>query len=789
MRLSSSDLATVRRRPQHTKLFLSIFQPRPVFKALLNNVNAARGDRTIVFDSVSLGNYLQVEPGMVLLVGSSDGARDIGEIRVRSITSTQMVVAENSIIWADNLYLTVLRFFPILPVYPRIVGGQPDPTFVTFYKDYDLAYTNQNSILGTFVNMGPHRMAFRDCASGLAQSYWSSTGTYNLLHGTGTHFEWQFEGGTPTGSNSPDPGWVTYNAPGHYVTRLIVSGTAGSVDTSYRYISIYDYPGCGTGTPPLKWELSQFDGSRSEGGYTAQITLHEIVDIHEGDVVVLFTEDWYGDAKQSFGGNHPNNAQIFFTGYILDDSIRFNYKNSTVQFQAGSITQYMKQMEGFSISVESKASPTTWFELLDLDIRRGLYHYLRWQSTVLSTTDFEFKGTDQKIQFFDADRQSLYDAVDSLVRGALMGELVSDRQGKIWAEVQAPLTPNATGTYTPVMNLDKNDWMSEPRLDERLAGQTSFIELGGIAYAGTSTGTYTPLMSNAPGLAPAYRGKVERRQGLALSSQSQLNQLSGDMFAMNNARYPTMDLELAGNYRNLDIAPQEAVMVDLAAEDTTRGIRIRAPYFPQGMQWSYDPKNGLLLPRTTLRVITSGVSGETLPIPAIPPTDGFSVPQTHTPTVPQITLPSMFGSLGVSTYILYRQNLDLDTNNLEVVRAVGDFAGYPNLASGFGGFGTVILPATGLYHISFTCNITGVPDFAPPDTVYVRVTNRNLDSIEIQRAYMEFINLDTAASRSDGKSISIDWYLIAGHTISFELDPSITGIFFNHLSIVLVSRV
>lgn len=655
MRLSDSQLAAVRQRPQYTKLHLSVFQPRPILKALVNNVNSAKGDRTITFDSVSLGSYLQVEPGMVLLAGSADNGRDIGEIRVRSITSTQITVAENSIIWADNLFLTVLYFFPIVPVYPRIIHDPADVENVIFYKDYDIPHTNQNSILGTFVNAGPHRMVFRDCASGLAQSYWSSTGTFNLLSTGTASYEWQFEGGTPTSSTSSDPGYVTYNAPGHYVTKLTASGTAGSIDTAYRYISVYDYPGCGTGTPPLKWELNSFDGSRSEGGYTAQITLHEILDIHEGDVVVLFKENWYGDTKQSFGGNHPNNSQVLFSGHILDDSIRFNYRNSTVQFSAGSITQYMKSMEGFSISVESKPSPATWFELLDLDIRRGLYHYLRWQSTVLMTTDLEFKGTDQKIQFFDADRQSLYDAVDSLIRGALMGELVADRQGKIWAEIQAPLTPNATGTYTPSMTLNKNDWMNEPRLDERLAGQTSFIELGGIAYSGTSTGTYDPLLSNAPGLSPAYRGKVERHQGLALYDQAQINQLSGDMFAMKNARYPTMDVELAGDYSNLDIAPQEAVMVDLATEDTARGIRIRAPYFLQGMQWSFDAKNGLLTPRTSLSVITSGVTGETVPIPPIPPTDGFSVPQTQTPTVPQITFPSAFGGIfGVGSISQFR---------------------------------------------------------------------------------------------------------------------------------------
>lgn len=646
MRLNTAEQETIRSRPQQTKIHLGIFQPREVFRCKLNNVNAARGDRVIPFDSVSVGNFSAVEPGMSVYAESSVGARDLGRVRIKSITSTQFVVAENSDIpWADNIDLFVLRHFPIDAIYPRIVPTFPGSEDVIFYKDYDISYTNQNSILGTFVNMGPHRMVFRDCASGIAQSYWSSSGTYNLISVTGSSYSWAFEGGTPTGSTSPDPGYISYNTAGHYVTRLIVSGSNGSVDTSYRYISVYDYPGCGPNIPIVKWELESLSGSRSEGGYNASIVLHQIVDIHEGDVVVLFAEDWYGDTKRSFGGNHPNNSQILFVGYVLNGTINFNYQNSTVRFQLGSVTEYIKQMEGFSISVESKPSPATWYELLDMDIRRGLYHYLRWQSTVLTTTDFQFIGDDQKIQFFDADRTSIYDAVDSLIRSALMGELVSDRQGKIFAEVQAPLTPNATGTYTPVMEITKRDWMNDPRLDEVLIGQTSFIELGGIAYSGIATGTYSALLSNAPGAAPAYRGRVIREQGLALSSQAQLNQLSGNLYAMNNSSHPMIDMDLTGNYRNLDIAPQEAVLIDLSPEDTIKGVRIRSTYFPTSMQWNWNRENQTLYPRTTFKPITSGRPGESIIIPDVPPSSGFSVPRIRTPTVPQITLPSMFGGL------------------------------------------------------------------------------------------------------------------------------------------------
>jgi hypothetical protein len=560
-------------------------------------------------------------------VGTTDGGRDVGTVRIRATSSIELTVAENSdILWRDNLYITALKYWRIDARYPRITHDPNNSEAVIFWKDYDISYTNQNAILGTFVNAGTHRAMFRDCASGIAQTYWSSSGTFNLVTGTSYSYHWEFEGGIPSSSNSPEPGLVNYPAPGHYVTSLSVSGSNGALDTTYRYASVYDYPGCGTGTPPLRWELGSFDGSRSEGGYTVSIILREIVDINEGDVVVIFAEDWYGDQKVSFGGNTPNNSQVVFSGYVLDDSIRINYKSSTVEFQAGSIAAMMKQGEGFSCSVESKVTPTTWFELKDMDVRRAIYHYLRWHTTVLNVTDVEFKGEDRKIQFFDADRGSLYDAIDSLIRSALVGSVVSDRQSKLWLEVDAYATPNATGTFTPIMTLDKGDWMNEPRIDEQLANTTSFIEMGGIAYAGANTGTFSALMTNAPGNAPSYRGKVERTQGLALVDQAQLNQLAGNVLAFKNARYPVIDIELTGNYRNLDIAPQEAVQVDIEPSDNMRGKRILAPYYVTNMQWTFDPKNLTLFPRVTLNIITTGEAGETIPIPAVPPTDGFQNP-------------------------------------------------------------------------------------------------------------------------------------------------------------------
>lgn len=637
MRLSSVDLETLRKQPQRSRLYLSIFQPRPIFQAQINDSSITRGARVITFDNVTLGATAAVEANFLMLVGSTSGARDIGEVRVRSVSGAAFTVSENSDIpWANDQFITILRFVKLDPIYPRLIQDPADEENVIFYKDYDLAYSNQNSILGTFVNAGNHRALFRGEAS-----YWVSTGTHNLL-GDSLNYNWSFEGGTPTGSTSATPGNVTYLTPGHYVTRLVISGSSGGVDTTYRYVSVYDRPGEGSSSPTLKWELANLSGSREEGGYKASFKVHESVTVVENSVVVIFAEDWYGATKQSFGGSTPNNEKIFFVGYVLEGSIQYDWQHSTVDFQVGSLSEIMKQALGFSISVESKITPSKWYELLDMDCRRAIYHYLKWHTTALQIADFQFVGDDYKIQFFDADRASMYDAIDNLMRNTLIGKVVSDRQGKMWMEVDAKAYSNPTGSFSSVMNISRRDWMGNPTIEERQSDSLSYLEYGGIAYSGVNTGTFSAILGSAPGNAPSFRGRIDVHQGLALLGQNQLNQLVGNVWANENSRFPRISMDMGINARNLDIAPQETTFPNILSTDTVRGIAVNGLYIPNGMRWKYDARESSLLPSVDFVNLVSGFPGESIIMDSSPDDfeGGGSVPGLQIPPLPIFTAPA-----------------------------------------------------------------------------------------------------------------------------------------------------
>jgi len=642
------------RTPNHrTKLYLSIFRPTTVMTAQITGA-VARNDYVIPYYNPS-GEYSSVLEGMTLLVGSTAGAEDVGRIRIRSVDGSDFTVAENSDIdWQVGQYLTVLRFWDIWPVFPRIISDPSNAENTLWYKDYDIAYTNQNTILGAFPCAGPHRAIFTG-----EQVYYSATGTAHVAD-VGFSTAWWFEGATVTGSSAYTPGYMTYNTPGHYVTQLIVSGTNGSVDKSYRYVSVYDRPETGSANVPvIDWNMGNIEQSRSGGGATVQITVGETIDLHEGDVAVLFGESWYGTTKQNIGGNAENNSNIFFVGYVLKGSIQYNYKFGDVTFEVGNITQYMKEQEGFSISLESVASPADWYQLYDMDLNKAVYSYLRWQSTVLNSVDIQSLIDDRPLQYYDSDRASLYDAIDNVIRGTVLGGVVSDIQGKIWLEHGAQaLSDLASQSYsTPIMEIQKRDWVGSPRIDEQFIPAVSFIEYQGIAFSGVVTGTFAPLITNAPGTAPLYRGKQDRKSGMAPKSQVELNSIAGNILANRNYQYQSIAYQGRGAYRNLDVAPQQIVTLQVEADDTPRGVAISGSYLIENLTWTYNSQKQLFYPANIgFKPLITGTAGQTISIPETPDDAGFTQLPATSPNIPALSYPSIFSGFVASiSYRLHKK--------------------------------------------------------------------------------------------------------------------------------------
>ena len=658
---------TLRKRPHRSKLWLSIYRPKEVFSAQVTG-SFSFGDRTIDYYRQS-GSYSSTYENITLLVGTRPGSGDIARVRAKSVTGTDVEVAENNIIWETGQNLTFIDYIDIAAVYPRIIKDPSDDDNVIFYKDWDIIYSGQNSVYGTFPNAGSHRAAFLE--TGSVSLFWSATGTYNVASQSLT-YNWAFEGGTPTGSSAFEPGWVSYDTPGHYKTRLIVTAANGAIDTTYRYVSIYERPEEGSSNPIVKWSLNDISGSRSEGGYTASIRVwDELGDIEPNALVVIFADDWYGDEYASIGGA-KNNSKIFMSGYILKETIKFNYKEGWAEFEIGSPTEVMKQAEGFSVSCESKQSPTTWFQLKNMTVSKAIYHYLRWHSTILSVSDFQYTGEDKLVQYFDVDRSSLYDAIHSFVSEGLLGEVVSDRQGKIWAEISETGYQNPFTSIQQTTEVQRNDRVGEPDISLRRTADVSFVEMGGIVYNGSLANTFQALLSNAPSTTPLYRGKTDgSKQGLILDSQSQLNQITGNYLADKNSPIDSVSLSLAGNYRNYDIAPQKRMFLLVDETDAPNTISLIGKHFKMtSMSWLYDAEKETLFPDVELKQVVTGTSAQTVIIPPAPLTGGYGYPPYGLPPLPGFPSPPAEEQLSTTVLMVEDDGGIVYTTDFDAVRPV-----------------------------------------------------------------------------------------------------------------------
>jgi hypothetical protein len=340
----------------------------------------------------------------------------------------------------------------------------------------------------------------------------------------------------------------------------------------------------------------------------------------------------------------------------------------------GSPSEIMKICEAFSVSVEDSSDPTAdatnkggdpWFYFDGLTTKSALWHYYAFHSTVHTLMDVRYVGSEFDIQFFDVDRTSLYDAAQSFLKSTVFGEAVCDRQGALYFEVGAEATNNAASSLNQSMFIDNHDWMGTPSIVEQYTEETSYLESGGVAYTSYRNGgdgSFAAMMGSAPGVTPAYRGKNLKVSGLALSTQNQLNTLVGNVWESQNADFPEVNLDLVGNFRNLDIAPQEIVTLTVQEDDTFRGISWEQKAFtPRMMSWNYDAKKSLFLPSIALREVTQGNAGQTIVIPPAPPDGGYGQPPIPLPPpVPPIPVPP---TLGGTSNFLWAQPQTLDNSD------------------------------------------------------------------------------------------------------------------------------
>jgi len=178
----------------------------------------------------------------------------------------------------------------------------------------------------------------------------------------------------------------------------------------------------------------------------------------------------------------------------------------------------------------------------------------------------------------------------------------------------------------------------------------NIVDFEGMAYDGT---TVTPVISIAPGEAPAYMGspKPSKRHILDPTGdwQTKANLLAGLKYAELANEFPNISFPCMGDYSVTDIVPREYFTLTLLAADTKRGIVWTAQRFiVQQMEERYDHEAGACAVSFTLAKSTLGTAGVTGDYPPTEPPD----PPDNPPSPPTPPPAPGFGDWVKKVYVL-----------------------------------------------------------------------------------------------------------------------------------------
>jgi hypothetical protein len=621
------------------QFYLCIIKPETAFTATVSS-NPSDPYIAIPFTGGATGTAGMIVEGNTLQVGTTAGANDIGEVRIKGVTGTSsgyVYVAETDdtgpLIQSGH-HLTGLREWRLWPKVPR--QDATDPNNIIYYEDYDLAYTDQLSAWKPIAVAGPPAVIFLE--NGIAQADFVGDRSYALApSATIASQKWTAPGSNQVTSTSlgteGTPVSFTYSTAGQYTVSFEVTDSNGNTAINYTWVIVID-PENPTNVI-TKFDDYNDSADRSQGGLTANFSVRGAITIADLPRNAMVIHASRGDLI-THTGTWPFRGNTQFCGYVVGGTVTQDPYESVVSFQAASITHLMKQLALYPHRLESAGTPANWTQASNMTVGRILSFLAHYRSTLsLMAPIIEFPYTELvKAQDFGFD--SLYSQANKLLQDA-WGGLIANHQGVLYPEIhyQVMLDSERSSVNTGKA-LNKNEWIGAADIQERPTWSTPVrkVKQSGVLWDGT---TAIPLFSEAPGDVQSDWGNEQAKDSLILSSQDDLNTRCGREFARHRSNYPAIRLNFL-NEGTFQLVPQRLYTITTESGDNNRGVALTASGIISRIRREYDHINSLVKSNVEFDVVQAGVAGGTVVMPVKPPsltgggTSSSNGPQPPPPT-------------------------------------------------------------------------------------------------------------------------------------------------------------
>jgi hypothetical protein len=549
----------------HPRLFL--LNPAVVFAARVNLPDPAVYPISFVaFDTVTTGDYTDIEDGQLLLLGTSAGGDDLGRQRVRGTpTAIKIYVGRSSqgtrdgeLTLQDNAYITVVDLRMLWAKIPFIDSDG------NIFKDSDLEVGDRTTEPPPVSNSGEGYAATINADGVIIVSLPGQDSFATADGATITDYLWDIGDGTLlVGSSLTDTNIdVSFPAGFRYVS-LTVTDSNGKSHTSYVPILADD--------PNDRLSLDGFavDNRRvTDAGQT--LTVKALEDMPratypDGTLAMIWDREPLGAANRDHmlivgwldAEEYTIHAQK--TGILRDTSLTI--------LDAGA---KLDALPGFPQSVADddtrdtdELPDMTWNYGVNITLDWYIHYLLYWHSTALEVVNFIWSGTGStyRVLIKSSDGESLWQQVKRIADDMLPGYvLTTDQAGGIAVVPDPQYQEIDDRTDTVQVNITEDDY-SDIRINYQRAPSIHWLLTGAVlvqtsvAY-NTDGSLYLPtVFSRAPGDAPGQGvGEVEDNEAL-VSSQDILNQSTGHRYARQNAAIKSIVLTLIQD----DSAPHSAV--------------------------------------------------------------------------------------------------------------------------------------------------------------------------------------------------------------------------------------
>lgn len=582
--------------------YLWVDKPPVIFTARVNNPDGqVYPTREINFDNVTVGAYTDIEEGQTVIIGTTEGADDLGRQRIKGAFVSNLQIGWTSIgehdgelILPDNAWVSVLderRVWSKTP-FIELASG-------TSYKDFDIGWVDGEFAQPPVANLGVWYANFVDPDTGVITVDFDSTNSFSMYPMTllGSVL-WDVADGTITVGVDTDQLITATFPPGRRYVSLTVTDANGQAHTAYALVVAAEPTG-------INAPIYDFDASfqNTAEGTKATFTVRQAIDVSDypdGTTVLYWENEYYDGVLGSLAGQ-TGREHVRFCGWIDTEPANIaatdTYLETSVTLECLDVAGKLAKLPGFPQVVSRKASPANWYEMYTANADRFIHYLLHWHSTALTLADFYISGSGDVYAFgsFTSDGANLYSQVDGRAQATGTGyRLTSDSQGIIRIVPDPQFQETGDRTATVIVALDEDD-ISSISYTKTRPPRYHWLRASALTVTTNEITAQNVVFSIAPGAAPGQGESAQEVGNRLVINQAQLNVFTGNKYARDNAPESTFDVELTrGGFAGIEPALMQWVTITTTAQTAAqRGLIFTAARFlPLAISRRYDSKAG-----------------------------------------------------------------------------------------------------------------------------------------------------------------------------------------------------